>query len=142
MQDPVSQIRLPARMQSLEAFLQFVSTYARRYGFSPKRIHQIELSVEETLVNIFHYAYPQVPGDVEVSCRIGDPRGFITEISDQGRPFDLLSVQAPDLDEDVLDRPVGGLGVHMIRKLVDEVTYGRQGEDNIVTFIFSKRDEI
>jgi serine/threonine-protein kinase RsbW len=141
MQDLVSKIRLPARMQSLETLIQFVSLCARHHGFPTKRVHQIEISVEEALVNIFHYGYPEKVGDVEVSCRIDARLRFITEISDQGLPFDLLSVQTPVLGEDVADRPVGGLGVYMIRRLVDEVKYRRQGANNIVTFIFCNRDE-
>jgi len=141
MQDLRSKIRVPAQMQSLETLIQFVSSCARRHGFPAKRVHEIELSVEEALVNIFHYGYPQKTGDVEVSCRIDERLRFITEISDQGIPFDLLSVQAPALDGDVAARPVGGLGVHLIRKLVDEVKYRREEGDNKVTFIFCKRDD-
>lgn len=139
MQDLVSQIRLSAQMRSLEPFLQFVSSCARRHGFPIKRIHEMEVSVEEALVNIFHYGYTEKSGDVEVSCRIDDPLRFIIEIRDQGIPFDLLSVQPPALDEDIDQRRIGGLGIHMIRKLVDEVKYRRDGKYNIMTFIFRKK---
>jgi serine/threonine-protein kinase RsbW len=141
MKDLVSKIRLPARMQSLETLIQFVSVRARQHGFSSKRVHEIELSVEEALVNIFHYGYPDEAGDVEVSCRIDGPLRFITEVSDRGRPFDPLSIQPPGLEQDLSGRPVGGLGIHMIRRLVDEVNYRRQGGSNIVTFLFCNRNE-
>ncbi len=99
----------------------------------------MEVSVEEALVNIFHYGYPGKSGDVEVSCGIDDPLRFIVEIRDQGIPFDLLSVQPPALDEDIDQRRIGGLGIHMIRKLVDEVKYRRDGKYNIMTFIFCRK---
>jgi anti-sigma regulatory factor (Ser/Thr protein kinase) len=140
MQDLVSQIRLPAQMRSLEPLLQLVSSCARRHGFPAKRIHEMEVSVEEALVNIFHYGYPEKSGDVEVSCRVDDRLRFIVEIRDQGIPFDLLSVQPPSLDEDIAERRIGGLGIHLIRKLVDEVKYRRDGKYNIMTFMFCKKE--
>ena len=60
--------------------------------------------------------------------------GVVTaEVSDDGRAFDPLKVPPPDLESDLQSRPVGGLGVHFIKTLMDEVSYRREGGRNILT---------
>jgi serine/threonine-protein kinase RsbW len=130
----MSKIKLPARIEHLERSVQFVSGYAREQGFTDKRITEIELATEEALVNIFNYAYPENIGEVELTCKMDDNR-FIIEIVDTGIPFNIESVSEPDLTADISDRKIGGLGVFLIRKMVDEVRYRREDDKNILTFI-------
>lgn len=132
----MSKMKLPARIEHLERLIDFVSGYAKEKGFTGKRIKEIELATEEVLVNIFNYAYPEGTGDVEVSCRFEDASGLIIEISDSGIPFDSLSLPDPDVTSDVSGRKIGGLGVFFVRKMVDEVSYRRDGGKNILTLIF------
>ena len=131
----LSQIALPARLERLQAFLHMATQCAREQGLSDKKIHEIELVLEEALVNVFHYAYPGKDGEVEVICRT-DPGGrLIIETIDTGLPFDPLSLEDPDLTLDVAERKVGGLGVYLMKTLMDEVHYRREGNKNILTFV-------
>ena len=120
-------------MESLQEATQFVLSHARAEKLPGKRMSDIELCLEEALVNIFQYAYPEGGGEVEISCRIDEGRKFIIEISDAGIPFDIFSVAEPDLSLALEDRKIGGLGILLIRKLMDDVTYRREGNRNALT---------
>ena len=125
-------------MESLERLMQFVSTFAEENGFSQKRMQELELATEEALVNIFHYAYPDGKGDVEVSCVMEDDTLLVIEILDRGVPFDVGSFSEPDLSPNIAERKIGGLGIFLIRKMADQIKYRRDGEKNILTLWIRK----
>jgi anti-sigma regulatory factor (Ser/Thr protein kinase) len=101
-------------------------------GFPAKRVTEIELAVEEALANICLYAYPDGSGEVEVRCTWDKTRHFLIELSDSGLPFDVLARPVPDLTVDAFQRALGGLGIPLIRALMDSVTYHREGARNIL----------
>ena len=113
--------------------MEAVDSFARKNGFSEKKVTEIELALEEALVNIFSYAYPDSEGDAELRMDMQDERRMVMELIDHGRPFDILSLDAPDTTMEISERQVGGLGVFLIRKLMDEVTYKRKDGQNILT---------
>lgn len=125
-------LKLPARLENLRRFLEPVSECAKTEGFDQKRIQEIELALEEALVNIFKYAYPEAPEDVEVGCGMENDH-LIIEIIDSGIPFDMTSLSDPDVTADVEERKIGGLGIFLVKKMVDEVRYRREKDRNILT---------
>ena len=131
-------IRLPAALDNLNRIIGPLSDCARDHGFSEERISQIELAVEEALVNVFNYAYPETPGEVEVRCQYDGGDGLVVEIVDWGVPFDVLSLEDPDLSSDIPDRKIGGLGVFMIRTFVDDMTYQRIEGKNLLVLTIRK----
>ena len=130
-----------ASIEYLEELLDFVAVCAKKEGFSARRIKNIELVTEESLVNIINYAYPERIGDVEVTCSAEDDSRFIIEISDEGTPFDILSHPAPDLTADIPHREVGGLGGIFIRKFVNDASYSRAGGRNVLSLVFCRNQE-
>jgi len=119
--------------------MQFVSGFAGNYGFSKNRISEIQLATEEAFLNIFLYAYPgEHKGEVEVTCEMMSDSELNIRILDNGIPFDILSLSEPDLTCPLPDRKIGGLGCYLIRKMVDEVHYRRQGDTNILTLLVRK----
>jgi anti-sigma regulatory factor (Ser/Thr protein kinase) len=128
-------LTLLAQVKSLAQWLQFIAGCAQAQGLPPKRIRDLELAAEEALVNVCHYAYPASSGEVEVTCRLEAEHRFVIEIVDRGVPFDPLSLAAPDLTSDLAERQVGGLGVFLMRQLMDEVTSRREGDQNILRLI-------
>jgi len=130
-------MKWPARLENLQRFLKPVSECARAEGFDQERIQEIELALEEALVNIFNYAYPEGAGEVEVGCGVENDH-WIIEIIDSGIPFDMTSLSDPDLTADVEERKIGGLGIFLVRKMVDEVTYRREKDRNILTLAVKK----
>ena len=131
-------IRLPAKLESLEKFLEFISRSAKVKGFSEQRVKEVELAAEEVLVNILSYAYPKNPGEVEITYKNDNDTELILEIRDYGTPFDPLSLSEPEFDANVSDRKVGGLGIFFIREMADDLRYRRDGASNILTLTFTK----
>jgi serine/threonine-protein kinase RsbW len=131
----MSSMQLPARIESMELLVRFISDNAGNLGFSGKRIKDIELAAEEALVNIINYAYPDRPGNIKVTCTHHPSGKFVIEIEDTGIAFDMLSVKDPDISACISDREIGGLGVFLIRKLMDEIHYHRDNGKNILKLI-------
>jgi anti-sigma regulatory factor (Ser/Thr protein kinase) len=131
----MSSIQLPARIENMELLVQFISDIARKLGFSGKRVKEIELATEEALVNIINYAYPDHSGDIKVTCTQDPSKAFVIKIEDTGIAFDISSLKDPDISAGISDREVGGLGVFLIRKLMDKVQYHRKNKKNILELV-------
>ena len=132
-------MKAPARLDSLEKLMHFVSGFAGDHGFSKNRIAEIQLATEEALLNLFQYAYPgEHKGEVELTCEMKSDSELNIRIFDTGIPFDILSLSEPDLSCPLPDRKIGGLGCYLIRKMADEVHYRRQGDANILTLLVRK----
>jgi serine/threonine-protein kinase RsbW len=129
---PMTVITLPARLESLTRGLALVVQCAMAAGFPPQRVMEIELAVEEAFANICLYAYPDSSGEVEVRCTRDETRHFLIELIDSGIPFDGLARPAPDLTVDASQRQIGGLGIPLIRALMDNAAYHREGARNIL----------
>ncbi len=138
----LEQKKFPARMESLYPSLDSVISCAESQGVAPGRIGDIRLSLEELLVNVFNYAYEKddPAAEVEIACGTSASGDFVIEVADRGRPFDILAREAPLLDLEIGDRQVGGLGIHLVKQLMDEVGYERQGGRNKVTLKIGKQE--
>lgn len=128
-----SAVRLPATLASLQPLLAFVLSHAEAAGFGSDRLREIELVMEEVLVNVFNYAYPGEPGDVGVTCDVTTEGRLRIEIADAGVPFDPLNRNDPDLEVDLAERGIGGLGIFFVKRLIGDVRYRREGGQNILT---------
>jgi len=129
-------LKLAAIIENLDQFIFFVHTCSEECGFKGERAMEIELAVEEALVNIFSYAYPEGEGQVEMRCTQGDGKKLVIEIRDKGIPFDGLSRPDPDTTADIGNREIGGLGIFFIKKVANEVRYSRNGDMNVLTIVF------
>ena len=128
---------LPAKLDNLDEAMKSVSGCAMAQGFDSKRSNEIKLAVEEAFVNICHYSYPTKTGEVGIICRIEDNH-FIIEISDSGIPFDITKRADPDINAATETREIGGLGIFLIKKLMDRVTYRREAGKNILALVVRK----
>ena len=125
-----------AKVENLAVLTDFVEECADRFGLEIKKKFGLLIAVEEAFVNICSYAYPDGAGLAEVSCGMnGD--GFVLEIADRGMPFDVLSLPDPDTTLDLMERPIGGLGVYFIRRLTDDVSYRRENGRNILRMVLA-----
>jgi anti-sigma regulatory factor (Ser/Thr protein kinase) len=101
-----------------------------------KLVFNLNLALDELITNIVRYAYPDDnPTQHVIRVRITlDDAGLTTVLSDDGRAYDPFSeAQAPDLSASIDDRPIGGLGVHLVRTLFGDVAYERVDGLNRVT---------
>jgi len=132
---PVS-ISLPAVIENLPDFIGPVLSLASAYHLDEERKNDLELALEEALVNIFRYAYPDKAGSVGLTCRV-EAGHLITLIEDEGLPFSVASASTTDLAADIVKRKIGGLGIHLIKSLMDDVRYRRDGNRNLLELTLS-----
>lgn len=124
----------PANVDKVPVVVEHVSGLAELAGVHPKRIMHLELAVEEAVMNICSYAYETPPGTVTVRVSSENER-FMVQLIDEGVPFDPLALEEPDIKAELEDRKIGGLGVLLIRRVMDEVHYERKGTSNILTMV-------
>jgi anti-sigma regulatory factor (Ser/Thr protein kinase) len=129
--EALARISQPADMDHLEALMNFIGGHAQASGLDPQSLYRVDLAAEEVLTNIIKYAYPEGQGLVEVACGVED-QSFVMEFRDQGQPFDPLAAEEPELSEDLHLRAVGGLGIHLVRQVMDQVSYHRQDQTNLL----------
>lgn len=134
--------RYTARVEDLPAVTEFVAACADRFGLDNRAKFGLLLALEEAFVNICRYAYPGGAGVAELNCE-SEGDAFVLDMSDWGKPFDVLSLAEPDTTGDLMHRPLGGLGVYFIRKFSNGVTYHRDDDRNVLRMVFrnSTRDQ-
>ena len=101
-------------------------------GFSPEAVLDTQLAVEEAITNVIVHGYKQEGNEIRIACRVIDGAIEI-RITDSAPPFNPLSLPTPDLDSDVNERRIGGLGIYLIRRVMDGVEYAYEGGNNIFT---------
>jgi serine/threonine-protein kinase RsbW len=133
-------IHFAAKFEYLDEIREFVGEIARTGGFSDKDVYNIQLATDEAASNIIEHAYENQPdGILDLSCGIQSDVITIVLI-DHGESFDPSDVPPPDLKADLSDRKIGGLGLFLMRKLMDEVHYeSRPDKSNILTMTKRKR---
>ncbi|HVM70232.1 MAG TPA: GAF domain-containing protein [Anaerolineales bacterium] len=126
----------PARFDQLDIIRGFAAQAARDAGMNDSESYAIELAVDEACTNIIEHAYDgENRGDIECTCETEDNCLTIV-IRDHGMPFDPATVAVPDLDADIDNRAVGGLGVFLMKQLMDEVHFEPLGDaGNVLTMI-------
>jgi anti-sigma regulatory factor (Ser/Thr protein kinase) len=124
------EIRIPNRRDKMSEVAEMIESFVTAQGGSRETVHDIGVVLDEALGNIISYGYgPQENGDILVRAAVQDGR-IVIEIEDDGRPFDPLTAPAPDLTASLRERKVGGLGIHFIRQLMDDVAYARIADTN------------
>jgi serine/threonine-protein kinase RsbW len=132
----MNRLTLPAIAGSIAAFSQFVRGGAIAAGVAENEFGKLDLILEEILVNVARYAYSPESGAVEVAYTPAGPHQLLVEIADFGRVFNPLQADPPDLSRGLAERPIGGLGVFLVRSMVDSIAYRREGDRNVLAFTF------
>ena len=121
---------LPNDVQAVPRLQHFVDEVCDSVDFDQAQTMQMNLALEEAVVNVMKYAYPKdTPGDVNVDVCCDEGRLVFT-ISDSGTPFDPT---ARDTTLSLEERPIGGLGIFLVRELMDSIHYERVGGRNVLT---------
>ena len=125
----MDELRVEAKTENMGAVLDFVGA---RLGDCPLKIQkQICIAVDEIFSNIARYAYHPSVGGAAVRIAVGDD--ITIELEDNGVAYDPLSAAAPDLSLPAQERAIGGLGIFMVKNIMDSVQYRREGNKNILT---------
>ena len=121
--------KFDARVEELQAMRDLVEAAMHEFGISNTgTIFQVLLAVDEACTNVARYAYGGSPGTLELECSFDDPVLTIL-LRDHGSPFDPRNAPDPDLSAGVEDRNIGGLGVFLIREIMDNVKYSFSDEN-------------
>ena len=128
----------PAKFEFLDDIRNFVAEVARDGGFDDKEIYSVQLAADEAASNIIEHAYEGIAdGQIELTCGMRGAALVIT-MQDHGRSFDSAKIKKPNLKADLSERQIGGLGIYLMRKLMDEVNYRSSGAGNLLTMIKRK----
>jgi sigma-B regulation protein RsbU (phosphoserine phosphatase) len=136
-QAAVIEFTIGNRHEELQGLASELERFAQNHRISEPDVHALSLALDELVTNTITYGYED-QGTHEIRVRLTVANGRLSaEVEDDGRPFNPLTAPAPDLTSAVEDRPVGGLGIHLVRSLMDDVDYRRESGKNHL--IMSKR---
>ena len=128
-----SHITLPNDVQATTELGMFVDEVCENVGFDMSTTFKLNLAIEEAVVNVMSYAYPAgTKGDVDIDAEADDEQlKFV--ISDSGTPFDPTQKAEVDTTLSAEERGIGGLGIHLIRQIMDTINYERVDGKNVLT---------
>ena len=134
----MKQLTVNAQTSELSQVLAFADTILEEAGCSAKTKMQIDIAIEEIFVNIATYAYPSEGGQAVIEIET-DKDGKIVKITfeDQGVPYNPLENEDPDITLPAEERPIGGLGIFMVKNIMDEVSYEYADGKNRLTIMKS-----
>lgn len=129
-------IIIPAEVDQMEKVNSFIENELEKLGCSMKVQMQVALAVEEIFVNIAKYAYHPETGEAEVSVdAAGDPPVVTIRFLDHGKPFNPLTKEDADVTLSAEEREIGGLGILLVKKNMDDVRYSYEDGKNVLTIL-------
>ena len=120
-------------VEQISLLPEFVEAVAEEAQLEHEAVFNLNLALEEAVSNVIMYAYPEgTEGIVDIDAMVDGKRiSFV--ITDSGKPFDPTAKEEVNINTGMAERPIGGLGIHLVRTIMDTVSYERKGENNILT---------
>lgn len=103
-------------------------------GFASEAILDTQLAVEEAITNVIIHGYREPTGRIGISCRVTHGIAEI-QLTDSAPQFNPMSIPEPDIDADVEERQIGGLGIYLLRQVMDEISYRYENGQNILVLV-------
>ena len=125
-------ITLPNDIATITQLSELVETVCEEKGLDMALTMNLNLALEEAVVNVMSYAYPDSQGDVKVDIIIDDQK-VVSILTDSGIPFDPTQKGDVDTTLPAEERPIGGLGIHLVKQIMDKVSYQYVDNQNILT---------
>ena len=138
------QLIVPADRGEFAVLQQWLTSIAAELNIQERIKKQLMISCDEIFTNIASYAYPDGNGSVAVTVEfVSETQSLRIIFSDSGIAFDPLEISEPDTSSALSERKIGGLGMFMVKKMMDSVEYCRKDEKNILTLTknLEKRDK-
>lgn len=130
----MKKITVEATLDTLDQVLDFINNQLEGVDCPMKTLMQIDIAVEEIFVNIAHYAYSPNTGNVTICCAVEEaPFGVTIQFLDGGVAYNPLVKEDPDVSLSVNEREIGGLGIYMVKKSMDHISYEYLDGNNILT---------
>lgn len=132
----MKELKVEATIENLSKVFTFLQESLDKCDVPPKIKRQIKLCVEEVYMNITHYAYNPETGEATVGVDLvggEDPKRIIISFADEGKPYDPLKREDPDVESGLDDRPIGGLGIYLVKTTMDSIDYEYKDGQNLLT---------
>ena len=124
-----------ATVENLETVREFINKTLEPHNCNPRALMQLDLVVEEIFVNIASYAYSPTTGKAKIELDMSaKPLEIDLTFIDSGTPYNPLEQADPDLTASIDERPIGGLGIFLTKKLVDSISYDYVDGQNVLRF--------
>lgn len=132
----MKELTTKANVECLDNVTSFIDEELEALGCSPKAQIQIDVAIDEIFSNIAYYAYKDGDGLVTVQIeKSEDPLGVNITFIDDGIPYDPLAKEDPDVTLSLSERQIGGLGIFIVKKTMDSVTYEHKDGHNILKIL-------
>ena len=129
----MKEMTIPATVENIEKVTDFVNSQLKEINCPMKAQLQIDVAIDELFGNIAHYAYNPETGPATVRVEVlNPPISVVVTFIDHGMPYDPLKKDDPDITLSAEDREIGGLGIFMVKKTMDEITYEYKDGQNIL----------
>lgn len=125
---------LRANAHAVAALLTEVEAWCARYEVDARVTMHLSLMLDEWLTNIVEHGYQGKDGEIDVELSASSVAHVDVVVRDQGRMFDPTRLAAPDIMVGIEEREIGGLGIHLIRRMASHLTYARENETNVLRF--------
>ena len=130
----MKEITVPATLDNVETVTEFVDELLNALRCPPPVRTQIDIAIDEVFSNIVRYAYSPEEGPATVRVDAAEePRSVVITFIDHGKPYNPLTTAAPDTTLSAKQRRIGGLGVYMLKKTMDDLAYAYTDGKNILT---------
>ena len=121
------ELEVESKLENLPVIGDFLAEAMNQLDIEPATASRVQLVVDEACTNVIKHAYSEWKGLITLVLELVDNDLIIT-VRDQGKPFDPSSVSPPDLETDLDERKIGGLGIYFMRELMDEISYNFDAE--------------
>ena len=129
----MKEVTVEATLESIPVITEFVDGQLEQFDCPVKAQMQIDIAIDESFSNIVHYAYHPGTGPATVRVEvIEEPLSVVITFIDQGVPYDPLAKADPDVTLSVEEREIGGLGIYIVKKNMNEITYEYKDGRNIL----------
>lgn len=126
-------IHIAADVREIERLNKLVRQYGELHDVPSRALYAVNLALDELVTNVILYGF-DAPEGRQITVRIATAAGeLVASVLDDGKPFDPLAVKPPDLNAPLEQRDLGGLGIHLVRSLMDHVSYSRDEDKNVLT---------
>ena len=130
----MKELTIEATPENVDTVIEFVDAQLEEYGCGMKEQMAIDVAIDELFANIAHYAYNPETGYATVQVDVlNDPLSVEVTFIDNGKQYDPLAKDDPDTTLSVEDRPIGGMGILIVKKSMDVVSYEYKDGKNILT---------
>ena len=127
------ELTVDATIENIEKVTDFVNEELEKLDCPMKAQIQIDVAIDELFGNIAHYAYNPNVGTATIRMEVvEDPMAVVLTFIDHGIPYDPLAKEDPDIKLSAEERKIGGLGIYMVKKSMDEITYEYKAGQNIL----------